>query len=265
MDWQKKINQTIDYIESNLEDEMDINKVAQYARCSTWELQRVFSLLAHIPLGEYIRFRKLTLAAKDIQASNEKIIDIAIKYGYDSPAAFSRAFSRFHGKSPLSARNDGVTLNGLSRITLKFYDKRKLENMQKYSERNYYVKENAPIYFARDMEVTFKWFRDVLGWYGDVCARNDCGVPEYGCVFDYPSELMVSNLTPFKGIHMFTGEPVKGVVAFINVQGLDALYKHVKESGWDLITEIAPQHWGARECQVTTPDGSIIRFFETTE
>lgn len=133
----------------------------------------------------------------------------------------------------------------------------------KYSERGYYVQENAPVYFTKDMDKTCKWFRDILGWYGDIVARDDSGIPMYGCVFDYPGEIMDSKIAHWRGIHMFTGEPINGVAAFIQIQGLDKLYRFVRENGWNQITDIYSQAWGARECAVTTPDGCILRFFET--
>lgn len=269
MDWQKGLNQALDYIENNLTGEIDLTIAAKYVGCSTWEFQRIFSFITQISIGEYIRRRKLTLAAESIQTSHEKIIDIALKFGYDSPAAFSRAFSQLYGVTPSLARNDGVSLKPYPKITFEFNDKGGFSDMEnqsdliKYSERGYYVQANAPVYTTKDMDKTCKWFRDVLGWYGDVIARDDSGIPMYGCVFDYPGELMDSNIAPWRGIHMFTGESIKGVAGFIHIQGLDKLYKLVKENGWNQITDIEPQAWGARECAVTTPDGCILRFFET--
>lgn len=264
MDWQNGMNQAIDYIEDNLTGEIDLNIAARYVGCSVWEFQRIFSFLAHIAPGEYIRRRKLTLAAADIQTGNEKIIDIAMKYGYDSPAAFSRAFSQLHGVAPSLARSSGAELKACPKITFESYENGWLNTMSKYSERGYIVRENGPIYFCRDMDKTLAWFQEVLGWFGDVVARYENGIGEYGCVFDYPGEVAVAHITPFRGFHLFTGEPVKGWAALMMVDGLDALYKHVRDRGWDQITDIAPQSWGARECRVTTPDGCVLRFFEET-
>lgn len=83
MDWQKCMNQALDYIESNLSDEIDYSTAAQLVSCSVWEFRRVFSFMAQIPLSEYIRRRRLTLAATDIQCGRGKIIDIALRYGYE--------------------------------------------------------------------------------------------------------------------------------------------------------------------------------------
>ena len=91
MDWQKRMNQAMEYIENNLSSEIDYYTAAHFMNCSEWEFRRIFSFLAQIPLSEYVRHRRLTAAALDIQ-KGEKIIDIAQRYGYESQAAFSRAF-----------------------------------------------------------------------------------------------------------------------------------------------------------------------------
>lgn len=141
---------------------------------------------------------------------------------------------------------------------------KKLNDMEAYSQRGYYVKENAPVYFTSDIQKTCDWFRDVLGWYGDIILDNDGNTASYSCVFDYPGELIVSGLTPFRGIHLFRGEPIQGVVGFMMVQGLEKLHKMVKDNGWEQISDMETQPWGANECRVTTIDGSILRFFEPT-
>lgn len=118
MDWQKRMNQAMEYIENNLSNEIDYYVAAQFMNCSEWEFRRIFSFLAQIPLSEYIRRRRLTVAALDIQ-NGEKIIDIAQRYGYASQAAFSRAFSQLHGLAPSLARDKAGTLNPFPRLTFK--------------------------------------------------------------------------------------------------------------------------------------------------
>ena len=262
MDWQTVMNNVIDYIEDNLEDEISLETAAKIAGYSTWEFQRMFSFVAHTSFGDYVRRRKMTSAAEDILLRNDKIIDIALKYGYDSPASFTRAFNRTFGTTPSSVRKSKFHLKQYPKITFPIYNNERVNimnqknDMQNFSERGYYVKENAPVYFTPDIEKTSAWFRDILGWYGDICGEG------YGCVFDYPGELIVAGLTPFRGIHLFHGEPSIGVVGFINVQGLEKLRQMVIDNGWNQISDITPQHWGANECSVTTIDGSILRFFE---
>jgi len=118
MDWQKCMNQALDYIENNLACDIDYCAAAKIMNCSEWEFRRIFSFLAQIPLSEYIRRRRLVMAAIDIK-KGEKIIDVAIRYGYESQAAFSRAFSRFHGIAPSLARDEGVDLKAFPRLTFK--------------------------------------------------------------------------------------------------------------------------------------------------
>ena len=118
MDWQKCMNQAIDYIEDNLSCDIDYSVAAKMMNCSEWEFRRIFSFLAQISLSEYIRRRRLTLAAKDVKLG-EKIIDVALRYGYESQAAFSRAFSRFHGIAPSLARDEETPLKTFPRLTFK--------------------------------------------------------------------------------------------------------------------------------------------------
>lgn len=118
MDWQECMNQAMGYIEENLSNKIDYYAVAQFMNCSEWEFRRIFSFLVQIPLSEYVRRRRLTVAAADI-LNGDKIIDIAQRYGYESHAAFSRAFSKLHGFAPSLARNEEVVLNSFPRLTFK--------------------------------------------------------------------------------------------------------------------------------------------------
>ncbi len=110
MNWVDKMNDVMAYIESHLSDEIDMAKVAKLSCSSAATFQRMFSFICDTPLSEYIRRRRLTLAAFELQNSNIKVIDLAVKYGYDSPDAFARAFHTIHGVSPSTARNTGITL-----------------------------------------------------------------------------------------------------------------------------------------------------------
>lgn len=118
MDWQKCMNQALDYIENNLSCDIDYYVAAKIMNCSEWEFRRVFSFLAQIPLSEYIRRRRLSMAAADIK-KGEKIIDVAMRYGYESQTAFSRAFSRFHGIAPSLARDEEAVLKTFPRLSFK--------------------------------------------------------------------------------------------------------------------------------------------------
>lgn len=116
-DWIQKMNNSIAYIENHLDEKIDYNETARIAQCSVYQYQRFFSFIAALPLSEYIRRRRLTLAAFELQNSDVKVIDIAVKYGYDSPEAFARAFKNMHGVVPTSARDRGAQLKAYPCIT----------------------------------------------------------------------------------------------------------------------------------------------------
>lgn len=97
MDWLERMNNALDYIENSLDEEIDYKKIAKAANCSEFHFSRMFSSISGVSLSEYIRRRRLTLAAFEIQKSDIRIIDVAIKYGYVSSDAFSRAFKKCMG------------------------------------------------------------------------------------------------------------------------------------------------------------------------
>lgn len=117
MEWLIKMNNALKYIEDNLLNDIDYEKVAAVACTSVYNFQRMFSFITEVPLSEYIRRRRLTLAAFELQNSDIKIIDLALKYGYESPEAFARAFQNIHGVTPTSARSMGVNLKAYPRLT----------------------------------------------------------------------------------------------------------------------------------------------------
>ncbi|MEM5770408.1 MAG: AraC family transcriptional regulator, partial [Bacillota bacterium] len=108
MDWITEIQRALDYTEAHLTERIDYEAVAKQAHSSPFHFQRMFSMLCGFSLGDYIRMRRLTLAAEDLMRTGDKIIDIALKYGYDTPESFSRAFQRFHGITPTEARRGGI-------------------------------------------------------------------------------------------------------------------------------------------------------------
>ncbi|MFC5406570.1 AraC family transcriptional regulator [Cohnella soli] len=117
MDWLDRMNSAMEYVETHLTEIIDFEQVARKAFCSTYHFQRMFSFITNVPLSEYIRRRRLTLAALELQQKGTKIIDIALKYGYESPEAFSRAFKKMHGVMPTSARDQGVSLKAYPRLS----------------------------------------------------------------------------------------------------------------------------------------------------
>ncbi len=117
MEWSDRMNAAVDYIEENLAGEIDFDEAANRALCSTYHFQRMFFAVNGVTPSEYARRRRLTLAARELSSGNTKVIDIAMKYGYDSPNAFTRAFRNMHGVTPQAAREPGVTLTAYPRIS----------------------------------------------------------------------------------------------------------------------------------------------------
>ena len=117
MDWLKKMNAAINYIEDNITCEIDYKEIAKIACCPNYHFQRMFVFITEIPLSEYIRRRRLTLAAFELQQNNCSVIEIAQKYGYTSHSAFTRAFNAIHGIAPTSARKSGAKLKAYPRMS----------------------------------------------------------------------------------------------------------------------------------------------------
>ncbi len=152
MDWLNCMNSAMDYIEGNLRGEIHYDKAAQLACCSTYHFQRMFSFITGVPLSEYIRRRRLTLAAFDLQQSKAKVIDVALEFGYESPEAFSRAFKSMHGVSPASARDKGIALKAYPRMSFHI-------SIKGDTEMNYRIEEKEAF--------------EVFGVYGVVSASME--------------------------------------------------------------------------------------------
>jgi AraC family transcriptional regulator len=113
------MNAAIACIEENLEGEVDFIEAARRANCSQSHFQRMFQVIIGITPAEYARRRRLTLAAKDLSSGNARVLDVALKYGYDSPNAFTRAFRNIHGINPQEARTSGVKLTAYPRVSFR--------------------------------------------------------------------------------------------------------------------------------------------------
>lgn len=118
MEWIKGIQNAIDYIEEHITEEINYEDIARKAYSSTFHFQRVFSILCGFTVGDYIRMRRLSLAASDLIRNNDKVIDVALRYGYDTPESFTRAFVRFHGVTPTEAKR-GRNVKSFSRLSVK--------------------------------------------------------------------------------------------------------------------------------------------------
>lgn len=115
MDWIKGLQRTIDYMEDHITEPVDHEKIAAEMNVSVFYFQRIFTLICGFTPSEYIRNRRLTLAGSELLSTDEKVIDIALKYGYDSPEGFTRAFTRFHGVTPAAVKR-GAAVKSFSRL-----------------------------------------------------------------------------------------------------------------------------------------------------
>lgn len=120
MGWVECIGEAISYIEGNITDELTVEKIAKQVILSPFYFQKGFAMLCGFTVGEYIRERRLTLAGSELVSTDEKIIDIALKYGYDSPDSFTKAFTRFHGVTPTAVRKDGAMIKSFAPLKIKF-------------------------------------------------------------------------------------------------------------------------------------------------
>jgi len=119
MNWVMGIQNAINYVEEHITDRLDYTEIANQAACSSFYFQRIFGILCGVSLGEYIRSRRLTLAGSELSSSDVKVIDAALKYCYDSPESFTRAFVKFHGITPSEAKKDGSKLKSFSRVSVQ--------------------------------------------------------------------------------------------------------------------------------------------------
>ncbi len=117
--WVEGFQRSIDFIEENLADALEIEDIAQQAALSRFYYQRIFGALCGMTVGEYIRARRMTLAAQELSGTDAKVIDVALKYGYDSPDSFAKAFQRFHGVPPSRAREPGAPLRSFAPLHIK--------------------------------------------------------------------------------------------------------------------------------------------------
>lgn len=162
MDLLKNMNEAMKYIEANLSDEIDFKMVARLAQCSEYHFKRMFSFLAGITLSEYIRRRRLSLAAFELTNGNIKIIEVAIKYGYSSPDSFTKAFQQVHGITPSEARNNGQQLKAYPLMTFQLSIRGGTEMNYRIEQKEAFkiigIKKRVPIVFeGENPEITEMW------------------------------------------------------------------------------------------------------------
>ena len=223
------LQRAVDYMEEHLDRPMKMTKIAEVSYLSERTLAELFCSMTGMPVMDYIRKRRLSLAAEDILHTEEKILDISYKYGYESQEGFSRAFRRFHGISPQQLRKMGGDYTTVEYVR--------------------FVNNNV-----------VAWFRNILGWIANVDARDDNGVGTFGCTMPIADPVASEKMNSFLGFSLIYGEPLKRIIGYLTVDCVDNLRETILQNGWEKVTEIRQTPWGARECSVTTPDGGILVF-----
>lgn len=117
LEWLIRMKDALAYMESKMAESIRIEDVAKIAHVSPFHFQRMFSMLTGFTVADYVRKRRLTLAAQELASSKIRVLDVALKYGYDSPESFAKAFRKAHGLSPSAAREPGVQLKAFPRLS----------------------------------------------------------------------------------------------------------------------------------------------------
>lgn len=153
MNWIKGLQRAIDYMEAHITEPTDYELIAREMNVSAFYFQRIFTLICGFTPGEYIRNRRLALAGSELLDADRKVIDVAMKYGYDTPEGFSRAFVRFHGVTPLSVRKGTAALRSFAplRITISLKGGEGM-NYKIVEKEAFTVIERAEIHSAADGE-----------------------------------------------------------------------------------------------------------------
>lgn len=214
MEWIQVINKAIIYMEEHLLEDIQVVDIAEYVHISLFHFQRSFNMLTGMTTAEYIRKRRLSLAGEELTKPGAKVIDVALKYGYDSPESFAKAFSRFHGITPRQAKN-GNDLKSFNKFVIKLlieggtvmdYRVEKKEELKlivygrKFSVEN--CEEGIPKlwseYFKNEL------YKQVPGYLG-ICAQEKEGAREFlygiGCdvddVLDIPNGFTVVDIPEY--------------------------------------------------------------------
>ncbi len=119
MNWTKTIEDAIRFIEANITEDLTVGRIAREVNTSAFYFQKGFSMLCGITVGEYVRMRRLSLAGEELVSSDMKVIDLALKYGYDSADSFTKAFTRFHGSTPTDVRQNGASIKSFAPLHIK--------------------------------------------------------------------------------------------------------------------------------------------------
>ncbi len=170
MEWLTSIRTAIDYMEKHLTDNISAQDVADQVFLSPFFLQKGFSLMTGYGIGEYIRNRRLYQAAVDLKETDDKVIDIAFRYGYETPESFAKAFSRFHGATPSQVRS-GAAISTFLPVTIKL-------SIQGGYQMDYKITPMFPfkvIGFQREFDNETA-YTEIPKYWDEICEKYACSV-----------------------------------------------------------------------------------------
>ena len=197
MNWLDKMNASLEYIEANLAGQINYELLAQKACCGVYQFQRIFSFVANVSLAEYIRRRRMTLAAFDLQNSQLKVIDIALNYGYESPEAFARAFQMTHGVTPTMARKAGNSLKAYPKISFQISIKGDVEMEYRIEQEQAFVVNGI----AREFDMTHEsCFKEIPEFWDELCESGEFNkmmqLAKAKCEPEKPAPIMACSYCP---------------------------------------------------------------------
>lgn len=198
MEWTDTIRKTLDYVEQHLLDEINYNELGKETAVSVFYLQKCFALMTGVTMGEYIRNRRLYLAALDLIMRDEKIIDVAYKYGYESPESFTRAFTRFHQISPTRIKKEPSRISSYLPLKISIsilggnamdYVVEKMDAFKVVGFKKSFLYENAyekiPVFWEEFLET----YMQGKGPKENQELVNTCMIGEYGVSISNPADV----------------------------------------------------------------------------
>ena len=242
----KSFNSTIDYIETVLEDEIDEKKITHLSGYSYAMFSRLFSILTETTLSEYLRVRKLTEAAIALRDTDEKVIDIAFRFGYESSDSFGTAFKNFHGFTPSEVRN-GKPFKLISRIQLALtvkggrsmnvtIQKKGSFTVAGFNEENI----NSSLCPKVWNKLYEKYSKEELESLGDGESVGICHDVESPNVINYMAGYIVTDVDKAKSMGLDILEVEEAEYAIVELKGVVPECIH---NGWKYVMEVFfPEH-----------------------
>jgi AraC family transcriptional regulator len=232
----ENMNKALSYIEDNLTQEIDYKETARLSLCSEYHFKRMFSFLAGIPLSEYIRRRRLTLAAFELHNHQSKVIDVAIKYGYNSPDAFTKAFQLFHRITPSEAKSKGQPLKAFPRMTFQL-------TIRGGSEMNYRIEEKGAftiVGIQKRVPIQFEGVNPAIAamW----ASLNDQSIAELKALSDVVPLGLLSASTNFSEERMEEKGELDHYIGVATTRECPGHYSSLEVSGstWAVFTAVGP-------------------------